>query len=61
MWYHPYQTNYLELDINAIKVDSAASWLSNTKLNYIQTILVGCFVMFLENVSISKRAVNGAT
>jgi ATP-dependent exoDNAse (exonuclease V) alpha subunit len=42
-------------------IESAASWLFDTRFNHIETIAVGCLVMFTENVSIPKEAVNDAT
>jgi hypothetical protein len=49
------------MEANVADVESAASWLSDTKFNHIETVAVGCLIMFTENVSISKRAINGTT
>jgi hypothetical protein len=49
------------METNAVDIESAASWLSNTRFNHIETIAVGCLVMLTENVSIPKGAVNSAT
>jgi hypothetical protein len=49
------------METNTAKVESTASWLSDTKFNHIKTIVVGCLIMFMENVSIPKGAINDAT
>jgi hypothetical protein len=42
-------------------IESAASWLFDTRFNHIETVVVGCLIMFTENVCISKGDVNGVT
>jgi hypothetical protein len=59
--FHPFQRKHVQMETNAADIESAASWLSNTRFNHIETIAIGCLVMFTENVSILKGAVNGAT
>jgi hypothetical protein len=49
------------METNATDIESAASWLSDTRFNHIETVAVGCLVIFTENVSIPKGAVNGTT
>jgi ATP-dependent DNA helicase PIF1 len=49
------------METNAADIESATLWLSNTRFNHIETVVVGCLVMFMENVSIPKGTVNGAT
>ena len=49
------------METNVAKVESTASWLSDTKFNHIKTIAVGCLIMFMENVSIPKGTIKGAT
>ena len=49
------------METNATNVESTTLWLSGTRFNHIETIVVGCLIMFTENVSISKGAVNGTT
>jgi hypothetical protein len=49
------------METNAVDIESVASWLSDIRFNHIETVTVGCLVMFTENVSIPKGVVNGAT
>ena len=46
---------------NAADIESATSWLSDTRFNHIEIVVVGCLVMFTKNVSIPKGTVNNAT
>ena len=48
------------METNTTHIESTASWLSDTRFNHIETIAIGCLIIFKENVSIPKRAVNGA-
>jgi hypothetical protein len=59
--FHPCQRKHVQMETNATDIESAASWLSDTRFNHIETVAVGCLVIFTENVSIPKGAVNGAT
>jgi hypothetical protein len=59
--FHPCQRRHVQMETNATDIESAASWLSDTRFNHIETVAVGCLVIFTENVSIPKGAVNGTT
>jgi hypothetical protein len=59
--FHPGKRKHVQMETNAADIESAASWLSDTRFNHIEIVVVGCLVMFMENVSIPKGAVNGAT
>jgi hypothetical protein len=49
------------METNTIDVESATLCFSDIRFNLIEIVAVGCLVMFTENVSISKGAINGAT
>jgi hypothetical protein len=59
--FDPGQRKHVQMETNVADVESAASWLSDTRFNHIETIAVGCLVMFMENINVPKGAVNGAT
>ena len=55
------QTISVKLDTNVLPDDNMQYWLDDPHFLQLHIIAIGALVMFTENVSISKGAVNGAT
>jgi ATP-dependent exoDNAse (exonuclease V) alpha subunit len=47
------------MDTNAINIEHIQPWLNNKSFNHIHTIAIGAFVMFIDNINIQKRDING--
>jgi hypothetical protein len=59
--FHPYQRKHVQMETNAAEIESIASWLFDTRFNYIEIVAVECLIMFTKNVNILKGTINGAT
>ena len=55
------QTIYVKLDTNVLPEDHMKYWLDDAHFHQLHIVAVGALVMFTENVSLPKGAVNGAT
>jgi hypothetical protein len=51
----------VNLDSNVVPEDNMQHWLDDPHFDQIHLAAVGALVMFTENVSLAKGAVNGAT
>ena len=51
----------VNLDSNVVPEDNMQHWLDDLHFDQIHLVAVGALVMFTENVSLAKGAVNGAT
>lgn len=55
------QTIFVKLDTNVFPDDNIQYWLDDACFIQLHIITIGTLVMFTENVSSSKRVVNGTT
>jgi ATP-dependent exoDNAse (exonuclease V) alpha subunit len=55
------QTISVKLDTKVLPDDNMQYWLDDARFIQLHIVAIGALVMFTENVSISKGAVNGAT
>jgi hypothetical protein len=55
------ETYEIEKNKNATNIEHIESWLHDTSFNHISKIAIGALVMFIENISIPKGAMNGNT
>jgi len=48
------------METNALDIENVKTWLHDPKFNHIKYVVMGTIVMLIENINISKGALNGA-